>query len=118
MRPQLTFCDPATDDTPLPDHSQPCADIAKLNVQMSLRPQLRALDVLVREYQYLLTLHVQDSGTLVLRTVHPLYHYIEARQRFPAGAPPSCIEPQTYTSPAIVPNPQDVRSLRTSLLRG
>ena len=35
------------------------------NVQMSLRPKLRALDVLVREYQYPVSLHVQASGPLI-----------------------------------------------------
>ena len=45
-------------DPPLPDRPSPRPDIVTLNVQMSLRPQLRTLDVLIREYQYPLTLHV------------------------------------------------------------
>ena len=75
LRQQPTIYHPATCDTPLPDHSQSPLDIFTPNVQRSLRP-LRALDVLLREYQYPLTRHVQESGPLVLRTVHPLYHTI------------------------------------------
>ena len=52
---------------------------------MSQRPKLRALDVLVREYQYPLTLHVQESGPLVLQTVHPLYHTIQAPAKVAGG---------------------------------
>ena len=39
-------------DPRLPDRPSPRPDIVTLNVQMSLRPKLRALDVLIREYQY------------------------------------------------------------------
>ena len=52
---------------------------------MSLRPKLRAPDVLVREYQYPLTLHVQESGPLILQTVHPLYHTIQAPAKVAGG---------------------------------
>ena len=40
-----------TDGPPPPDRPPSRPDIVTLNVQMSLRPKLRALDVLVREYQ-------------------------------------------------------------------
>ena len=43
LRQQPTVCQPATSAAPLPDHSQPRPDIVTLNVQMSLRPKLRAL---------------------------------------------------------------------------
>ena len=56
-----------------------------LNVQMSLRPKLRALDVLIREYQYPLTLHVQEAGPLIVQRVHPLYHTIQAPARVARG---------------------------------
>ena len=56
-----------------------------LNVQMSLRPKLRALDVLVRESQYPLTLHLQESGPLIIQTVHPLYHTIQAPAKIAGG---------------------------------
>ena len=36
-----------------------------LNVHMSQRHKLRALDVLIREYQYPLTPHVQEAGPLI-----------------------------------------------------
>ena len=52
---------------------------------MSLRPKLQALDVLLREYEYPLTLHVQESGPLVLQTVHPLYHTIHAPAKVAGG---------------------------------
>ena len=53
-------------DPPLSGHVSPRPDIMTLNVQMSLRPKLRALDVLVRECQYPLTLHVQEAGPLII----------------------------------------------------
>ena len=56
-----------------------------LNVQMSLRPKLRALDVLIRAYQYPLTLHVQEAGPLIIQTVHPLYHTIQAPAKVAGG---------------------------------
>ena len=56
-----------------------------LNVQMLLRPKLRALDVLVREHQYPLTLHVQEFGPLLIQTVHPLYHTIQAPAKVAGG---------------------------------
>ena len=56
-----------------------------LNVQMSLRPKLRALDVLIREYQYQLALHVQEAGPLIVQRVHPLYHTIQAPARVAGG---------------------------------
>ena len=56
-----------------------------LNVQMSLRSKLRALDVLLREYQYPLTLHVQEAGPLIVQRVHPLYHIIQASGRVAGG---------------------------------
>ena len=56
-----------------------------LNVQMSLRPKLRALDVLVRECQYPLTLHVQEARPLIIQRVHPLYHTIQAPARVAGG---------------------------------
>ena len=68
---------------PGPLSAPPC--IVTLNMQMPLRPTLRALDVLIREYQYPLTLHVQESGPLVLQTVHPLYHAIQARAKVAGG---------------------------------
>ena len=52
---------------------------------MSLRPKLRALDVLLREDQYPLTLHVQESGPLVLQMVHPLDHTIQAPAKVAGG---------------------------------
>ena len=76
---------PSTDDAPPPDHSLSRADIVTLNVQMSLRPKLHALDVLVRDYKYPLTLHVQESGPLILQAVHPLYHTIQAPAKVAGG---------------------------------
>ena len=72
-------------DPPLPDRPLPRPDIVTLNVQMSLRPKLRALDVLIREYQYPLTLHVQEAGPLIVQRVHPLYHTIQAPARVAGG---------------------------------
>ena len=63
-------------DPPFPDRPSPRPDVVTLNVQMCLRPKLRALDVLIREYQYPLTLHVQEAGPLIVQRVHPLYHTI------------------------------------------
>ena len=60
-------------DPPLAGHMSPRPDVMTLNVQMSLRPKLRALDVLVRECQYPLTLHVQEAGPLIIQRVHPLH---------------------------------------------
>ena len=71
--------------TPLPDGASPRPDIVTLNVQMSLRPKLRALDVLIREYQYPLTLHVQEAGPPVVQQVHPLYHTIQAPAKVAGG---------------------------------
>ena len=45
---------------------------------MSLRPKLCALDVVLREYQYPLTLHVQEAGLPIVQRVHPLYRTIWA----------------------------------------
>ena len=50
-----------------------------LNVQMSLRPKLRAPGVVIREYHSPLTLHVQEAGPLIVQRVHPLYHTNQAR---------------------------------------
>ena len=72
-------------DPPLPDRPSPRPDIVTLNVEMSLRPKLRALDVLIREYQYPLTLHVQEAGPLIVQRVHPLYHTIKAPARVAGG---------------------------------
>ena len=72
-------------DPPLSDRTSPRPDIVTLNVQMSLRPKLRALDVLIREYQYPLTLHVQEAGPLIVQRVHPLYHTIQAPARVAGG---------------------------------
>ena len=72
-------------DPPLPDRPSPRPDIVTLNVQMSPRPKLRALDVLIREYQYPLTLHVQEAGPLIVQRVHPLYHTIQAPPRVAGG---------------------------------
>ena len=63
----------------------PRPDVMTLNVQMSLRPKLRALDVLVRECQYPLALHVQEAGPLIIQRVHPLYHTIQAQARVAGG---------------------------------
>ena len=66
-------------------HVSPRPDVMTLNVQMSLRPKLRALDVLVRECQYPLALHVQEAGPLIIQRVHPLYHTIQAPARVAGG---------------------------------
>ena len=83
------------------DRSPSRPDIVTLNVQMSLRPKLRALDVLAREYHYPLTLHVQESGPLIIQAVHPLPHHPGPRKgrwrvRHPAlqGPSPACHQPQ------------------------
>ena len=52
---------------------------------MSLRPKLRALDILVRVYHYPLNLHVQESRPRILQTVHPLYHTIQAPAKLSGG---------------------------------
>ena len=70
---------------PLTGHVSPRPDVMTLNVQMSLRPKLRALDVLVRECQYPLALHVQEAGPLIIQRVHPLYHTIQAPARVAGG---------------------------------
>ena len=62
---------------------------------MSLRPKLRALDVLIREYQYVLTLHAQEAGPLIVQRVHPLYHTIQAQREWLVDAPPSSVGPRT-----------------------
>ena len=49
---------PSTGGAPPPDRPSSRPDIVTLNVQMSLRPKPRALDMLMREYQYPLTLHI------------------------------------------------------------
>ena len=67
-------------------HVSPRPDVMTLNVQMSLRPKLRALDVLVRECQYPLALHVQEAGPLIIQRVHPLYHTIQAPARVAGGS--------------------------------
>ena len=66
-------------------HVSPRPDVMTLNVQMSLRPKLRAVDVLVRECKYPLTLHVQEAGPLIIQRVHPLYHTIQAPARMAGG---------------------------------
>ena len=71
--------------TPLTGHVSPRPDVMTLNVRMSLRPKLRALDVLVRECQYPLALHVQEAGPLIIQRVHPLYHAIQAPARVAGG---------------------------------
>ena len=70
---------------PPPDRLSSRPDIVTLNVQMSLRPKLRALDVLLREYQYQLTLHVQEAGPLIVQRVHPQYHTIQAPAKVAGG---------------------------------
>ena len=70
---------------PLTGHVSPRPDVMTVNVQMSLRPKLRALDVLVRECQYPLALHVQEAGPLIIQRVHPLYHTIQAPARVAGG---------------------------------
>ena len=72
-------------DPPLSSRASPRPDIMTLNVQMSLRPKLRALDVLLRECQYPLTLHVQEAGPLIVQRVHPLYHTIQAPAKVAGG---------------------------------
>ena len=52
---------------------------------MSLRPKLRALDVLLREYQYPMTLHFQEAGPLIVQQVHTFYHTIQAPARVAGG---------------------------------
>ena len=79
-------------DPPLSDRALPRPDIMTLNVQMSLRPKLRALDVLVRECQYPLTLHVQE-GPLIVQRVHPLYHTIQAPAKVAEGCTPPVHDP-------------------------
>ena len=70
---------------PPPDRPSSRPDIVTLNVQMSLRPKLRALDVLIREYQYPRALHVQEAGPLIVQMVHPLYHTIQAPANVAGG---------------------------------
>ena len=70
---------------PPPDRPPSRPDIVTLNVQMSLRPKLRALDVLIREYPYPLTLHVQEAGPLIVQRVHPLYHTIQTPAKVAGG---------------------------------
>ena len=72
-------------EPPLCSRASPRPDILTLNVQMSLRPKLRALDVPERECQYPLTLHVQEAGPLIIQRVHPLYHTIQAPARVAGG---------------------------------
>ena len=76
---------PSTDVALPPDRPPSRPDMVTLNVQMSLRPKLRALDVLVREYSYPLTLHVQESRPPIIQTVHPLYHTIQASAKVAKG---------------------------------
>ena len=80
---------------PPPDRPLSRPDIVTLNVKMSLRPELCALDVLLREYQYQPTLHVQEAGPLIVQRVHPLYHTIQAPRKLPEGAPVYSTGPQT-----------------------
>ena len=80
---------------PPPDRPSSRPDIVTLNVHMSLRPKLRALAILLREYQYLLTLHVQEAGPLIVQQVHPLYHTIQAPRELPGGAPLYSTGPKT-----------------------
>ena len=68
-----------------PDRPPSRAHIITLNVHMSLRPKLRALDVLLRAYQHPLTLHVQEAGPLIVQRVHPLYHTIQAPAKVASG---------------------------------
>ena len=82
-------------DPPLSGHVSPRPDVMTLNVQMSLRPKLRALDVLLRECQYPLTLHVQEAGPLIIRRVHPLYHTIPAPARVAGGCATFLYRPRT-----------------------
>ena len=70
---------------PPPDRPPSRPDIVTVNVQMSLRPKLRLLDVLIREYQYPLTLHIQEAGPLIVQRVHPLYHTIQAPAKVAGG---------------------------------
>ena len=76
---------PSTDGAPPPDRPPSRPDIVTLNVQMSLRPKLHALDVLIREYQYPLTLQVQETGPLIIQTVNPLSHTIQAPAKVAGG---------------------------------
>ena len=82
-------------DPPLPDRPSPRPDIVTLSLQMALRPKLRAMDALIREYQHPLTPHVQEAGPLIVQRVHPLYHTIQAPAKVAGGAPPSSTGPQT-----------------------
>ena len=63
-----------------------------LNVQMSLRPKLCALDVLIREYQYPLILHVQEASPLIVQRVHPPSR---PQREWLGDAPPSSTGPRT-----------------------
>ena len=72
-------------DPPLSHRASPRSDIMTLNVHMSLRPKLRALDVPVRECQYPLTLHVLEAGPLIVQRVHPPYHTIQAPAKVAGG---------------------------------
>ena len=67
---------PSLDAAPPPERTPSRPDTVTLNVQMPLWRKLRALDALIREYQYPLTLHVQEARPLIIQTVHPLYHAI------------------------------------------
>ena len=68
-----------------PPRDRPRPDIVTLSVQMSLRPKLRALDVLLREYQSPLTLHVQEAGPPIGQRLHPLYHTIPPPAKVAGG---------------------------------
>ena len=81
----------------LSDRASPRPDIMTLNVQMSMRPKLCALDVLVRECQYPLTLHVQEAGPLIVQRVHPLYHTIQAPAKVAGGCATLLYKPPDLT---------------------
>ena len=88
-----------------------------LNVQMSLRPKLRALDVLIREYQYPLTLHVQEAGPLIIQTVHPLYHTIQSPAKVAGGCATLLFRAHDLNVTTHSPTTQGAHSSRTSQWR-
>ena len=104
---------PSRDHAPLLSHSQSRPDVVTLNVQMSLRSKLRALDVLVPVLVDPACAGVQASNPL--GNAPPVPHHPSLHERSPAGAPPYLIDPVTCTSPAMAPTPRGARSLRTSL---
>ena len=78
---------------------------------MSLRPKLRALDVLIREYQDPLTLHVQEANPLIVQRVHPLYHTVQA----PAKVAGGCATP-LYSAPDLTVTNHSAHPSRRALV--